>query len=204
MFSLICTWINGRMNNREAGDLRRHSTHYDVIVMTAVLLYVQVLWEWWIKHQDKVNISYSVIYIISMQIRKHFNKSDVQVTLKFYRHLWWLHIIYSKSKRICWVLPCSNDLNSAQELYNPLSEAVHDKVHGSDRNNKGNILEVQASFHRARTWCIILILHCFMVSLVVDNRYLIYVRGTIMHTLPVQLRTNMHPLWLTSTILICR
>ena len=33
MFSLICTWINGCVNNREAGDLRRHHAHYDVILM---------------------------------------------------------------------------------------------------------------------------------------------------------------------------
>ena len=37
MFSLICTWINGWLNNREAGDLRRHRTHYDVIVMKILL-----------------------------------------------------------------------------------------------------------------------------------------------------------------------
>ena len=33
MFSLICAWINGWVNNREAGDLRRHHAHYDVTVM---------------------------------------------------------------------------------------------------------------------------------------------------------------------------
>ena len=33
MFSLICAWINVWVNNREAGDLRRHRVHYDVIVM---------------------------------------------------------------------------------------------------------------------------------------------------------------------------
>ena len=33
MFSLICVSINGWVNNRKAGDLRRHRTHYDVIVM---------------------------------------------------------------------------------------------------------------------------------------------------------------------------
>ena len=33
MFSLICAWINGWVNKREAGDLRRHRAHYDVIVM---------------------------------------------------------------------------------------------------------------------------------------------------------------------------
>ena len=34
MFSLICVWINGWVNNREAGDLRRYCAHYDVIVMS--------------------------------------------------------------------------------------------------------------------------------------------------------------------------
>ena len=33
MFSLICAWINSWLNNREVGDLRRHSAHYDVTVM---------------------------------------------------------------------------------------------------------------------------------------------------------------------------
>ena len=34
MFSLICAWISGWVNNREAGDLRRHRAQYDVTVMT--------------------------------------------------------------------------------------------------------------------------------------------------------------------------
>ena len=33
MFSLICLWINGWVNNREADDLRRYRAHYDVTVM---------------------------------------------------------------------------------------------------------------------------------------------------------------------------
>ena len=32
--SLICAWINGWVNNRKAGDLRRHRAHYDVTVMS--------------------------------------------------------------------------------------------------------------------------------------------------------------------------
>ena len=32
-FSLICAWINSWVNNREAGDLRRHHAHYDVTVL---------------------------------------------------------------------------------------------------------------------------------------------------------------------------
>ena len=37
MFSLSVACINGRVNNREAGNLRRHRTHYDVIVMDTLI-----------------------------------------------------------------------------------------------------------------------------------------------------------------------
>ena len=33
VFSLICAWINGWVNNRETVDLRWHRAHYGVIVM---------------------------------------------------------------------------------------------------------------------------------------------------------------------------
>ena len=33
MFSLICAWINGWVNSREAGDLRRNRAHHDFTVM---------------------------------------------------------------------------------------------------------------------------------------------------------------------------
>ena len=42
MFSLISDWINGWVNNRDAGDLRRHRAHYDVIVMRFVMT-----WQGW-------------------------------------------------------------------------------------------------------------------------------------------------------------
>ena len=38
MFSLICAWINGWVNNSEAGDVRRHCTHYVVIVMKSLAM----------------------------------------------------------------------------------------------------------------------------------------------------------------------
>ena len=47
LFSLICAWINGWVNNREAGDLRSHSTHYDVTVImltVCTLLYLVMIW----------------------------------------------------------------------------------------------------------------------------------------------------------------
>ena len=40
MFPLICAWINGWVNNGEAGDLRRHRAHYDVTVMIKTVFQV--------------------------------------------------------------------------------------------------------------------------------------------------------------------
>ena len=39
MFSLICAWINGWVNNGKAGDLRRHRAHYHV---TAIVLFLRL------------------------------------------------------------------------------------------------------------------------------------------------------------------
>ena len=45
MFSLICVWINGWVNIRDAGDLRRYRAHYDVTVMS--------FW-WWSKRKRHI------------------------------------------------------------------------------------------------------------------------------------------------------
>ena len=51
MFSVICAWINGWVNNREAGDLRRH---YDVIVMLMIVALTSRRWWWNIKRNTAV------------------------------------------------------------------------------------------------------------------------------------------------------
>ena len=49
MFTLICVRINGWVNNREAGDLRRYRGHYDATVMHqhhvggVILIYIYLL-----------------------------------------------------------------------------------------------------------------------------------------------------------------
>ena len=53
MFSMICARINGWVNNRKAGDLRRHRAHYDVIVM------VLNLWIQWIFVIPTLSLFYS-------------------------------------------------------------------------------------------------------------------------------------------------
>ena len=44
MFSLIVAWTKGWVNNRNASDLKRHHTHYDVTVMFSFV--VCTGWQW--------------------------------------------------------------------------------------------------------------------------------------------------------------
>ena len=52
MFSLICAWTNGWVNNQDAGDLRRRRAHYDVTVMWCRIVtqwsgQVRATWKEW-------------------------------------------------------------------------------------------------------------------------------------------------------------
>ena len=42
MFSLICTWTNGWVNNRYTGDFRRHRAYYDATSMSTVYTIIQI------------------------------------------------------------------------------------------------------------------------------------------------------------------
>ena len=64
-FSFICTWINAWENNREAGDLRRHHTHYDVTVMCIVIslsfiVHMSSLY-YWIRNMIQYNHSITFV-----------------------------------------------------------------------------------------------------------------------------------------------
>ena len=58
MFSLICIWINGWVNNGEAGDLRRHRAHCDVTVMTWFDVTMGAAW--------KMALAWSTIFAFNM------------------------------------------------------------------------------------------------------------------------------------------
>ena len=51
IFSLICAQLNVWVNNREAGDLRRYRTHYDVNVRAVGNLYHYIRYTFWIYMQ---------------------------------------------------------------------------------------------------------------------------------------------------------
>ena len=62
IFSLICAWINGWVNNREDGDLRRHRAHYDITVMWVLGVYKVIpgiLWCNWMHACGQVKMQFA-------------------------------------------------------------------------------------------------------------------------------------------------
>ena len=70
MFSFICVWINGWVNNRKAGDLRRYRAHYDVTVMSRRVLGMQRC---------------VLATLLSSMIEK-----PKEVNTFLFRHFWWV------------------------------------------------------------------------------------------------------------------
>ena len=83
MFSLICAWINGSVNNREAGDLRRH--HYDVTVMVVVMM---MSW-----HENTFRIIGSLCREIHRSLTDVFYRRFLQILFAD-RKFWYLIQIY--------------------------------------------------------------------------------------------------------------
>ena len=78
MFSLICAWINGWVNNGEAGNLRRHRAHYDVNVISLngstwyVSRSVDQSNKWW--------TFFFHLFRVSMKAFQHVNKRSSDTT----------------------------------------------------------------------------------------------------------------------------
>ena len=87
MFSFICAWINGWVNNHQAGDLRRHRAHYDDIVMGiikvalltgyTVFLTLKMLncFNCLKDHQRCIHISYDISYFVSRRLNSHLSNT---------------------------------------------------------------------------------------------------------------------------------
>ena len=58
-FFFICAWINGRVNNREAVDLRRHRAHHD---LRTLAVWKEVM-KFQIKLKRDISLNYSLISI---------------------------------------------------------------------------------------------------------------------------------------------
>ena len=79
MFSLICVWINGCVNNSEAGDLRRYRAHYDITVMSCSLMCNAAAWRSFAYPIDFENGHQDMTWITDVMISCHdFMSSEVQ------------------------------------------------------------------------------------------------------------------------------
>ena len=84
MFSLICVWIKGWVNNREAGDLRRHRAQYDVIVMTQFAVFCRGFDAFdftYVLHIHSIGTAVNLRVTDQIQIQKRlFSKSIIRLT----------------------------------------------------------------------------------------------------------------------------
>ena len=115
-FSLICVWINGWVNNREASHLRRNQAHYDVIVMVNYSLgglkYIMLI-IWYELFQLQ---SYSCMLILQdtrldgpIMCTYEINVSNISVKL--------LYIIYSIRVKVLKWYQVVTDVGIANGLY---------------------------------------------------------------------------------------
>ena len=113
MFSLICVWINGWVNNRKAGDLRRYRAHYDATVI-GVMFYAAIL-SWVLIKAD------CMLYAVTMVLWYHHGSVSPTV--------FWSLVTYSpipvtpnnKIIRIC--NSHSREQNRSSNLYVSLLKA---------------------------------------------------------------------------------
>ena len=73
IFSLICTWINGWVINREAGNLRRHRAHYYIIVTQRKFLsFFRGHWQFWIRNLAHWRYQILIIWCSEVWKRRSF------------------------------------------------------------------------------------------------------------------------------------
>ena len=79
MFSFICVWINGWVNNREAGDLKRYRAHYAAIVMAIKYFYslCDSLVQDWYKAYMHTNGTYHMIMAMGKTFASLFYQQSV-------------------------------------------------------------------------------------------------------------------------------
>ena len=92
MFSLICVWINGWVNNREVGNLRQYHAQYDVTVMSHALR------EIWYGSIQRLKVNTCVdIYVTYSVSRQYLHSNITSEFSKFAIH--WLQLYWKGNIR---------------------------------------------------------------------------------------------------------
>ena len=82
-FFFICVWINGCVNNREAGDLTRYRAHDDVTVMNALCVTYLGVWRW-------VESALQTAQLCFLRWISRRRWCNLAVCSLFYSCIWWL------------------------------------------------------------------------------------------------------------------
>ena len=87
IFSLICVWINGWVNNREAGDLRRYHARHDVTVMINCFIHAMRILHFFLTAVETDSVSliahgYIKIMIKRFTITRYSNQESAVQVLK--------------------------------------------------------------------------------------------------------------------------
>ena len=99
MFSLICVWINGWVNN---GELRRYRAHYDVTVMsgcTASVLSSYRFTQWLATHSTQIRI----LNINLLQIGHVTPSCDSEKRYMLF-NISWIQKFKQKLRKVLWLL----------------------------------------------------------------------------------------------------
>ena len=82
MFSLLCAWTNGWVNDLNTSYLRRHRAHYDVPVMinSQRTIYAHSHTNWTIKDPEKSTWSRQLVPVISESIQTTCHHSDIIIS----------------------------------------------------------------------------------------------------------------------------
>ena len=93
IFSLIYAWINGWVNNREAGDLGRHPAHYDGTIMKRRKKFLGSGAEVGYLHKF-MNCTFDHVRIILKFSRKSVQTSFRNVAIRYVFPTKWIEKIY--------------------------------------------------------------------------------------------------------------
>ena len=88
MISLVCVWINGWVNTREAGDLRRHRAHYDVTVMLWTVYVINCTYRWLRVRRQLRHRYHGDIYIYIYSIERHLKGISIQYIFCYFTKLY--------------------------------------------------------------------------------------------------------------------
>ena len=103
LFYLICAWINGWVNYREAGDSRRHRAYYDVTVMPCfypLTHLLNVMWNRWVK----VNAQWYLQICLICALWVGNNELNCIIFSKLLSS-WFMYIYFFF---FCWSIICSH------------------------------------------------------------------------------------------------